>query len=232
MSLSFDDAIAAWSRLHGGYEPAQSVVVRSWLRVMYVVAKPLAALGISPVVLTACGVACAVAACVATSPGSAALILGAAVFDGLDGAVAIQRSRASPRGAWVDRAADRVTDVLFGVALWNAGALGWVAILAVVATLGFELVRHRITAGGRSGIVTVTIGDRPFRVVVVAVGVVVGPTVCASLLVVAAVVSCVHLAAASASVSRRASDHVRDDRGRQKDERDAAAGVGRTADKE
>ena len=42
-----------WSAVHGGYDPASSIFVSGWLRVAFVVARPLAGRGVQPDVVTA-----------------------------------------------------------------------------------------------------------------------------------------------------------------------------------
>jgi CDP-diacylglycerol--glycerol-3-phosphate 3-phosphatidyltransferase len=109
-------------------------------------------------------------------PLPAALVLLTALCDGLDGAVAIQRGRISRHGASIDHTADRVTDVLFGLALWHAGATGWIAVADVVMVLGYETSRSLARRRGMNE-AAVTAGERPIRVVVTAIGVALLPTV-------------------------------------------------------
>ena len=102
------------------------------------------------------------------------LVLGTALCDGLDGAVALQRGRSSTHGALIDHGADRITDVLFAVALWHAGAGRRLAVADAVMVMTYEsarsLARRR---GGTDALVVV--GERPIRVGVTAVGICLSP---------------------------------------------------------
>jgi phosphatidylglycerophosphate synthase len=188
-----DDALAQllvsqWSQQHDGYDADRSRMVRAWLRAMHALAAPLARRGIPPTALTLAGIGSAgaavtVAADGAPSPAAATLVLATAVFDGLDGAVALQRRAfgrpLSRHGAAIDHAADRVTDVLFAAALAAAGATRRSAVAAAVATIGYETVRAWLRRSGRVDAV-VTVGERPIRVVVVCAGLVGAPSLAAA----------------------------------------------------
>ncbi|WP_238440070.1 hypothetical protein [Frankia sp. AgB1.8] len=51
-----DGYLRAWSVTHGGYDPATGgVLVRRWLGLTYLFARPLAALGTPPAAVTAVG---------------------------------------------------------------------------------------------------------------------------------------------------------------------------------
>lgn len=192
-----------WSQLHDGYDVDRSRVVQVWLRFVHAVAARPAKLGVAPTAVTSCGVALAVTAVVASAPVAALLVLLAAVCDGVDGAVALQRGVAGrPLGTSIDHAADRMTDVLFAAALWHAGAAWPIAAAAAVATLGYEALRSHMRRS-RPQLPLVTVAERPFRVVVVVIGLLAAPLVAAWILVVAAV-------AASASLTRVGHRH-RDD---------------------
>ncbi|MBK9178444.1 MAG: CDP-alcohol phosphatidyltransferase family protein [Acidimicrobiales bacterium] len=98
--------------------------------------------GITADVLTAIGLAMAVAAAVAIGAGALrgglVLLVLAALPDLLDGAVAKASGSASPRGAFFDSVADRVTDALLlgGVAWFLATQDGGRAALLPMAVLG------------------------------------------------------------------------------------------------
>jgi len=135
------DALRQWSQLHDGYDVDRSRLVRGWLRVVHQLATPLSRLHVPPNLITAAGVVAAAIAVLTVRPVSAALVLLTAVCDGVDGAVAIQRGRSSNHGALIDHSADRVTDVLFALVLWQAGANGWIAGADIVLVLGYETAR-------------------------------------------------------------------------------------------
>ena len=140
--------------------------------------------GIPPTALTLAGV-CAAAAAVRMADSSrpaslaAALVLATAVCDGLDGAVALQRSKfglpTNRHGALVDHTADRITDVLFLAALERAGASRRAATAAALATVGYEGVRSARRRAGQPAPV-VTVGERPFRVMVVCTALMAAPS--------------------------------------------------------
>ena len=171
------DYVREWSRLHG-YDPGGNGFVRGWLRLSYALARPLAAAGVSPHLLTAAGVLAATAAAVVADedrPGrlllAAGLVLASAVLDGVDGAVAVLARRTSRVGALLDSAADRVSDLLLVGVLWRAGADPSLSVLAGALTFLLEYVRARATVAGLTDVGVVTVGERPTRVVVVTAGV-------------------------------------------------------------
>lgn len=147
-------------------------LVRGWLRLMWALARPLAARGVAPNAVTAAGAAlgpAAVAVSVVAAGGSRwlglvvlALLLGGAVADGLDGAVAILSARVSALGARLDRLADRLADACWALVLWALGAPLWAAVLLIAATLAQEAWRSALGAGA-AGLITVC--ERPTRLV-------------------------------------------------------------------
>jgi CDP-diacylglycerol--glycerol-3-phosphate 3-phosphatidyltransferase len=146
-----------WSRLHYGLRP--SPVVRRWLGLMWALARPFAAARVPPTAITVAGAGLAVAAPVVAGrlPSVAlALVLGAALCDGLDGAVAVVGGRASRSGAVADAIADRVADTAFALVLWRFGAPLWLALLAAGLSLTQELGRRRVV---------ITVAERPTRVI-------------------------------------------------------------------
>jgi phosphatidylglycerophosphate synthase len=155
---------AGWSQLHGGIDPARVPFLRGWLRFVGAVAAPLARAGVDPDALTATGVVAAGLAVWAT-PDQAGLavdcVLLSAVADGLDGAVAVARNRASTRGAAHDHIADRVADTAFALVLWRAGAPGWLALAAAGLSAAVELRRRQIV---------LTVAERPTRIVCTVLG--------------------------------------------------------------
>ena len=99
----------------------------------------------------------------------AAFVVGASgVLDSLDGAVAMLTGRATRWGALLDSVIDRLSDVLYLLALWVVGAPAWVCLAAGVVVLTQEYARARATAVGMDEVGVVTIGERPTRVIVVA----------------------------------------------------------------
>lgn len=175
--LGFHAYLRQWSGLHGGYDPATgSWLVRCWLRVVYRLARPLAAVGLGPTTLTVGGVVLAAAAVAPAAAGGhwpllgVGVVVASAVVDNLDGAVAILTGKVSPAGFVLDSVADRLADVAFLVALWLLGAPGWLAVTAGVALGLLEYTRARAGNAGFGEIGVVTVGERPTRVVVTAFG--------------------------------------------------------------
>lgn len=162
-----------WSALHGGADP-QARFVRSYLVVVHAVARPLVRTGVPPDVLTAGGVVLAVCVLAPAAAGGRwallvpVLVALSALVDGLDGAVAVLSGRSSAWGGVVDGTADRLADTAYAAALWLLGAPGLLAAVAAGTGWLHEYVRARATAAGMRGVGVVSVGERPTRVVVVA----------------------------------------------------------------
>ncbi|WP_052711117.1 CDP-alcohol phosphatidyltransferase family protein [Pseudofrankia sp. DC12] len=172
-----DDYLRAWSVTHGGYDPATGgVLVRCWLGLTCLLARPLAALGVAPAAVTVVAAGLPALALAPAAAGgrwplvAAAIVLASAVLDSLDGAVAILRDRVSPTGFVLDSVADRVADVLYLVALWLLGAPGPLAVAAGAGSFLLEYTRARAGNAGFGEIGVVTVGERPTRVIVVVAG--------------------------------------------------------------
>jgi phosphatidylglycerophosphate synthase len=175
--------LARWSALHGRYDARSSRVVSAWLALTYAVARPLAAARVSPGVVTLGGVlASGVVAALAGLAGGqrgwlwvAALVAaGSGLLDSLDGAVAVLVDRVTRWGAVLDSVADRVSDGLYLLALWLAGAAGPVCVAAGALTVLQEYARARAGAVGVGDIGVVTVSERPTRVIVTAASLAVG----------------------------------------------------------
>ncbi len=166
------DAVARWSALHGGYDPARSPFVSGWLTVTFTCARPFVALRVPPWAVTALGLALTVGAVPAAAAGgawlwvAAALLAAAGLCDGLDGAVAVLTDRASARGYVLDSTVDRCCDLLDLLVLWRVGAAPGVCVTAGSVTVLLEYLRARATAAGMTEIGVVTVWERPTRVVV------------------------------------------------------------------
>ncbi len=163
-----------WQRLHGGYDPRGNALVRSWLSWSYAVARPVAATGASPDLVSLLGVLVAVAALWPAAAGGGWLLAAAGVvvlaggLDSLDGAVAVLTGRATRWGAVLDSVADRVGDLAFVLALLLAGADPRVCAVAAALMLLLEYLRARAAAVGMTEVGVVTVWERPTRVVVTA----------------------------------------------------------------
>lgn len=169
-----DGYFDGWQQLHGGYDPRGNVLVRGWLSGAYVVARPCAAAGASPDLVTLLGLVVGATAVPAAAAGGPWLLLAAAVvvlsglLDNVDGAVAVLTGRATAWGQVLDAVADRVGDMLFLAALYVAGA-PWTACVAGGSLMLLqEYLRARATAAGMTEVGVVTVWERPTRVVVTA----------------------------------------------------------------
>jgi phosphatidylglycerophosphate synthase len=181
VAVTWEEYAAAWSRLHGGFDPAAaSPPVRGWLRLAYRGGSLLGRLGVGPAAVTATGLVVCLAVPFAAGLGPAGLMLGgllvllASVADGLDGAVAVVTGKASRLGFVYDSVADRLGEAAWLAAFWLAGAPGWLVVAGGALSWLHEYVRARATNGGMSDIGAVTVGERPTRASVAVSGLVVG----------------------------------------------------------
>jgi len=166
--LTRDEYLAAWSRWHGGTDPADSRLVHGWLTLAYTLAVPLAR--VSPLVATALGLGVAGAAVGPAVAGGAwlvatGLLIGlSGLLDSLDGALAIAGGRASRRGFVLDSAVDRLTEVAYALAFWAAGAPGWLAAAFGALCWLPDYLRARAGQAGVSETGAISVWERPTRV--------------------------------------------------------------------
>jgi phosphatidylglycerophosphate synthase len=177
--VTWEEYAAAWSELHGGFDPATaSPLIRGWVRLAYRGGSLLARLRIGPGAVTAAGLLLCIAVPFAAALGSGGLLAGgvivllASVADGLDGAVAVVTGQASRAGFVYDSVADRVGEGAWLAAFWVAGAPGWLVVAAGAVSWLHEYVRARAAVAGMSGIGAVTVGERPTRAAVAVAGLV------------------------------------------------------------
>ncbi len=166
-----------WSALHGGYDPRTAgVLVRGWLWIAFRVARTLASVGVRPSAVTSAGVVVAglVPAVVSFgpffAPVGALLILIGALADSADGALAVVAAQETRLGRVYDSVADRLTEAAWLVALFLVGAPGWLVFACLGVTWLHEYVRARATVAGMDDIGTVTVGERPTRVLIALFG--------------------------------------------------------------
>lgn len=170
--MAYDAYLDAWAATHAFERARMGPVLRTYLRLPYALARPLT--GVSPHAVTLLGVAVAWATVGLYAAGWAfvagALVLVAGLLDSVDGAVAVLRGRVTAFGAVWDSTADRLADLALylGPALWAPGARWWLAA-AAAGTFLLEYVRARCQANGWTDRQVVTPGERPTRVVAVAV---------------------------------------------------------------
>lgn len=179
--MTFEEYLAAWSRLHGGFDPRRaSGVVRGWVLTAYRIGSFLGRRRVGPGAVTTAGVVLCLCVPVAVSLGPGGLLLGAllvllaAVADGLDGAVAVVTGRTSRLGYVYDSVADRVGEAAWLAGFWMVGAPGWLVVAAGGTSWLHEYVRARATAAGMTEIGAVTVGERPTRVSIAISGLAVG----------------------------------------------------------
>jgi CDP-diacylglycerol--glycerol-3-phosphate 3-phosphatidyltransferase len=171
--LSWDEYAVEWARLHGGFDPRKAgPLVRGWLRVAYVIGKGLARVGIPPGGVTLGGLLlCVAVPLLAGRPALAAVfVLLAAMADSADGATAVVSGRATRLGYLYDSVADRLGEVAWLAAFWLVGAPGIVVVAVGGLSWLHEYIRARVTAAGMHDIGVVTVGERPTRVSIAFVG--------------------------------------------------------------
>src|SRR3954452_10538870 len=166
--LSREEYLAAWSRWHGDAR-TDTALVRGWLTAAHTLASPLA--GLPPVVATAVGLLVAAAAVVPAAAGgpwliAAGLLIGlSGLLDSLDGALAIGTGRASRRGFVLDSVVDRLSEAAFAVALWVAGAPGWLAVAFGALCWLPDYLRARAGQAGVRETGALSVWERPTRVI-------------------------------------------------------------------
>lgn len=171
MLSGFEDYLSRWVALHGGANPTG--IIRGWLRLTWRVARPLAARRVPPDLVTAAGLLVAAAAVGFAAAGLpvavAVVVLLCGLLDGVDGAVAVLSGRVTRWGGVLDSLADRAGEAAFAAALFLLGGQPWWCLAAVASSWLLEYLRARAAAVGMPGIGVVTVGERPTRVIVVAV---------------------------------------------------------------
>ena len=192
--MTFEEHLARWQHLHGGLDPRATPLLVPWLRLVHQLARRLP---VPPDLVTAATVPVAAAALFVGPWPAALLVLGSALLDGLDGAVAVLRDRVTARGALLDAVADRVCDLLFLAALVVAGAPWWLAIACGAGVLVLEGVRVALRRP-----VVVTVAERPTRVLATALGLVSVPGVGLAVLTAATAVGLLQLAVATGRLAR------------------------------
>lgn len=172
-----DEYLTRWSAAHDGYDAAGTRLLRGWLTVVHRVARPVAAAGVAPDVVTLWTVWVSLAVIAMTLSGgwwriaAAVVVLVGGLGDALDGAVAVLADRASAWGYVLDSLVDRINDGLYLVAAWIAGAPGWLAVSCGAALGLLEYLRARAGNAGADHTSTITVGERPQRIICCAIAV-------------------------------------------------------------
>jgi CDP-diacylglycerol--glycerol-3-phosphate 3-phosphatidyltransferase len=86
------------------------------------------------------------------------------LLDSLDGALAIATGRASRRGFVLDSVVDRLTEAAYALALWVAGAPGWLAVAFGALCWLPDYVRARAGQAGVGETGPISVWERPTRV--------------------------------------------------------------------
>jgi phosphatidylglycerophosphate synthase len=161
-----------WQRLHGGYDPRSATVwVRFWLTLVHRIARPLARRGVQPDVVTLSSLWFAFAVFVPASAGgywpilAGWVLVASGLFDTLDGCVAVLEKRTTKWGYVLDSLVDRLNDVVYLAAVVSVGAPLELAIAVGVGFFLLEYVRARAGNAGGDEVGTVTVGERPMRVI-------------------------------------------------------------------
>jgi CDP-diacylglycerol--glycerol-3-phosphate 3-phosphatidyltransferase len=175
--VNWDAYAAAWAGLHGGYDPRRaSPAVRGWLWLAYAIGGTLTRLGVSPTAVTGAGLVLSIAVPLVAAQGpawavaAAGLVLLGAVADSADGAVALVAGRVTRLGYVYDSLADRIGELCWGAALWAVGAPWQLPAACVAMSWLHEYARARASVAGMTGIGAVTAGERPTRVSLALVG--------------------------------------------------------------
>lgn len=173
----FEGYLRRWSPLHGGYDARANVWLLGWLRLSYAVARPLARRGVLPDVLTLWGVWLALAVFVPAQAGgrwpllAGWVLVASGLADTLDGCVAVLTDRATRWGYVLDSLVDRVTDIVYLLAVVGVGGRPGPALVAGTAFFLLEYLRARAGNAGMDEVEVVTVGERAMRVIFCAVGI-------------------------------------------------------------
>jgi len=162
--VDFEEHVAGWSRLHGGLTP--SPLVRRYVGLVLRIARPVARTGVHPDAITAASLAVAVPALWTPAWAAALLLLLSLVLDALDGSVALLQDRPTPWGYVLDSVVDRVVDGVVLSALYVHGAPAWLVIACGAGVVLLEYTRARAGNAGGDEVGTVTVAERPVRVLV------------------------------------------------------------------
>jgi len=164
-----------WSATHGGYDPRTgSVWVRGWLSMVLVLARPLARRGVQPDVVTYASLWLAGTVLALADAGSwwavlaGVLVVASALLDSLDGGLAVLEDRQTSWGYVLDSVVDRCSDVVWVLAAVAVGCPLELALALVFGIFLLEYLRARAGNAGFGEVGTVTVAERPTRVIVLA----------------------------------------------------------------
>ncbi len=170
-----DGCFDRWSATHGGYDPRTgSVWVRGWLSMVLVLAGPLARRGVQPDVVTYCSLWLAGLVLALADVGggwavlAGVLMVASALLDSLDGGLAVLEDRQTSWGYVLDSVVDRCSDVVWVLAAVAVGCPLELALALVFGIFLLEYLRARAGNAGFGEVGTVTVAERPTRVIVLA----------------------------------------------------------------
>ncbi|CAA9321070.1 MAG: CDP-alcohol phosphatidyltransferase [uncultured Frankineae bacterium] len=164
-----------WSTTHGGYDPRTgSVWVRGWLSIVLLLARPLARRGVQPDVVTYASLWLALLVLALSGLGggwavlAGVLVVASALLDSLDGGLAVLEDRQTSWGYVLDSVVDRCSDVVWVLAAVAVGCPLELALAVVFGVFLLEYLRARAGNAGFGEVGTVTVAERPTRVIVLA----------------------------------------------------------------
>jgi phosphatidylglycerophosphate synthase len=172
----FGEYLRRWAPLHGGYDPRSNAWLLGWLRLSFVVGRPLARRGVLPDLVTLWGVWFAFAVFVPAQAGgrwallAAWILVASGLADTLDGCVAVLTDRATRWGYVLDSLVDRVVDVVYLFAVVAIGGRADIALAAGIAFFLLEYLRARAANASMNELGVVTVGERAMRVIFCALG--------------------------------------------------------------
>lgn len=163
-----DEFFSTWSHLHLGAQV--SGIVKGWLTISFAIARVLHFFRITPNLLTVTGILfAAVALFYPTTVIALAFLILSLICDGVDGSVAIIGKRESALGAIADSIADRITEALWFIALYQWGIPAEFCLTLFALALIQEYARARMASLGFHEIGVVTIAERPVRASAIAI---------------------------------------------------------------
>ena len=169
--MNQSEFFAKWSKLHG--DATISGIVKGWLRISFILVKPIAKLKITPNMLSTFGLFFGVLLFFnAENNWAILLLITSLICDGVDGSLAIVTNKESKWGAAVDSIFDRLTEVFWALTFIAIGANQNVVLAAVLLAAVQEYLRARAAGLGLAEVGVVTIAERPVRAAILFVALV------------------------------------------------------------
>jgi phosphatidylglycerophosphate synthase len=169
--MNQSEFFAKWSKLHG--DATISGIVKGWLRISFILVRPIAKLKITPNMLSTFGLFFGVLLFFnAENNWAILLLITSLICDGVDGSLAIVTNKESKWGAAVDSIFDRLTEVFWALTFIAIGANQNVVLAAVLLAAVQEYLRARAAGLGLAEVGVVTIAERPVRAAILFVALV------------------------------------------------------------